>query len=192
MNKSFLRAEYLNKRKDLTQNEIAEKNKAIVRNLKKFLSEKAIETIHLFLPQHGKVEIDTWQIINLLQKEFPHLIITVPRIMPGTREMEHFLLNSETNLIENRWKIPEPDPVTSIKIEPEKIDAVLIPLLAFDKKGFRVGYGGGYYDRFLVQCRPDIIKIGLSFFESVNEISDLDGFDVAMDYCVTPLGIDRF
>ena len=192
MNKSFLRAEYLNKRKDLTQNEIAEKNTAIVRNLKKLLSEKAIATIHLFLPQHGKVEIDTWQIINLLQKEFPHLIITVPRIMPGTREMEHFLLNSETNLIENRWKIPEPDPVTSIKIEPEKIDAVLIPLLAFDKKGFRVGYGGGYYDRFLSQCRPDIMKIGLSFFESIKEISDLDEFDVAMDYCVNPLGIDRF
>jgi 5-formyltetrahydrofolate cyclo-ligase len=192
MNKSFLRAEYLKKRKDLTQDEIAEKNTAIVKNLKSFLSVKAIETIHLFLPQHGKVETDTWPIISLLQKDFPNIVIAVPRIIPGTREMEHFILTPHTNLIENRWKIPEPDPLNSIKIEPENIDAVLIPLLAFDKNGFRVGYGGGYYDRFLAQCRPNIVKIGLSFFEPVKEISDLDVYDVAMNCCVTPLGIDQF
>jgi 5-formyltetrahydrofolate cyclo-ligase len=192
MNKSFLRTEYLKKRKDLSQDEIAENNIAIVKNVKILLSEKSIETIHIFLPQHGKVEIDTWQIISFLQRDFPQIDITVPRVVPGTREMEHSLLTPQTNLIENRWKIPEPDPLNSIKIEPENIDAVLIPLLAFDKKGFRVGYGGGYYDRFLVQCRPDVVKIGLSFFEAIEEINDVDEFDVAMDYCVTPLGIVRF
>lgn len=192
MNKSFLRAEYLNKRKNLDQDEIHDKNSAIVKNLKLLLSEKIIGTVHLFLPQHGKVEIDTWQIISFFQKDLPQTAIAVPRIVPGTKEMEHFLLTPETNLIENRWKIPEPEPETSLKIEPVNLDAVLIPLLAFDKKGYRVGYGGGYYDRFLSQCKPDVIKIGLSFFEAIEKINDIDPYDVPMNYCVTPLRIVRF
>lgn len=192
MNKYLLRAEYLNKRMDLTQDEIVVKNNALLENLKLLLSETIFETIHIFLPQFSKVEIDTWQIITFLQKNYPQIRIAVPRIIPGTKEMEHFLLTTQTILIQNRWKIPEPDPATSLKIEPQKIESVLIPLLAFDKKGFRVGYGGGYYDRFLIQCKPDVIKIGLSFFEAAGDIDNVDLFDVAMDYCVTPLGIVRF
>lgn len=192
MNKSVLRAEYLKKRMDLTQDEIILKNNAILENLNLLLSGKEIETIHLFLPQHGKVEIDTWQIISFLQQYYPKIQIAVPRVIPGTKEMEHFLLTPKTKLIQNRWKIPEPDPETSLKIEPQTLDAVLIPLLAFDNKGFRVGYGGGYYDRFLVQCRPDVIKIGLSFFAVIGQIDDLGSFDVAMNYCVTPFGVIQF
>ncbi|MBE9465845.1 5-formyltetrahydrofolate cyclo-ligase [Dyadobacter subterraneus] len=192
MEKSILRAEYLKKRMDLTQDEIVAKNNAITENLKLLLAGQEIKTIHIFLPQHGKVEIDTWQIISLLQNSYPPIAIATPRIIPGTKEMEHFLLKPETNLIENRWKIPEADPETSVKIEPQIIDAVLIPLLAFDKKGFRAGYGGGYYDRFLVQCKPDVVKIGLSFFEAEDKIDGLDRFDVAMNYCVTPFGIVQF
>lgn len=192
MNKSLLRVEYQKKRMDLTQDEIVVKNNAILENLKSLLSEKTIETIHVFLSQFGKVEIDTWQIISLLQNSYPQILIAAPRVIPGTKEMEHFLLTPKTKLIENRWKIPEPDPSTSAKIEPGKIDAVLIPLLAFDKKGFRVGYGGGYYDRFLVQCRSDVIKIGLSFFEAEEEIYDINSLDVAMNYCITPFEIAQF
>ena len=192
MNKSVLRAEYLKKRMDLTQEEIVVKNNAILENLDLLLAGKEIETIHIFLPQHGKAEIDTWQIISLLQNSYPQILIAAPRIIPGTKEMEHFLLKPETKLIENRWKIPEPNPETSLKIQPQTIDVVLIPLLAFDKKGFRVGYGGGYYDRFLVQCRSDVFKIGLSFFEAEDKIDGLDSFDVAMNYCVTPFEIVQF
>ena len=75
---------------------------------------------------------------------------------------------------------------SELRIQNSKIDLVLIPLLCFDKKGYRVGYGKGYYDRFLAECRPDVMKIGLSIFEPVDEISDVDEFDVKMDYCITP------
>lgn len=192
MKKAFLRTEYLQKRKELTQDQVDEYNNAIVENIASFLAEQSIKTIHIFLPQHSKNEIDTWKIISFLNLHFPDIQIVAPRIISGTKELEHYLLTPETELINNRWKIPEPDPDNSTKIEPYKIDVVLIPLLAFDKKGFRVGYGGGYYDRFLAQCQPDILKIGLSFFEAINEINDIDPFDVAMDYCITPLGIVRF
>jgi 5-formyltetrahydrofolate cyclo-ligase len=63
---------------------------------------------------------------------------------------------------------------------------ILVPLLAFDLKGFRVGYGGGYYDRFLVQCRPDAVRIGLSYFDPVEKIVDIDRYDVTLHSCVTP------
>jgi len=72
------------------------------------------------------------------------------------------------------------------------IDAVLIPLLAFDNQGFRVGYGGGFYDRFLPACRPEALKVGLSFFDPVDVIEDKDQYDIPMDYCVTPTEIIRW
>ena len=63
---------------------------------------------------------------------------------------------------------------------------VLVPLLAFDSKGYRVGYGKGFYDRFLKQCRNDCVKIGLSYFEPIDAINDAGEFDVPLDFCITP------
>ncbi|GLU56333.1 5-formyltetrahydrofolate cyclo-ligase [Dyadobacter frigoris] len=191
MDKSSLRSEFLQRRKNLSEKELEEINEAILKNITLFFKINIIQTVHVFLPQLGKNEIDTWRIISLL-RNFPQIKIISPRIIPGTREMEHYLLTPETILINNRWQIPEPDPETSLSVSPNEIDAVLIPLLAFDKRGFRVGYGGGYYDRFLVECRSDVVKIGLSFFEAIDEIDDLDSFDVAMNYCITPFEIVQF
>jgi len=191
MIKSLLRSEFLQKRKELSEKEIEEKNGAILENSKRFFKTSEIKTIHIFLPQLGKTEIDTWRIISFLHN-FGQLKIISPRIIPGTREMEHYQLTPETILINNQWKIPEPDPETSLKVLPVDIDAVLIPLLAFDKRGFRVGYGGGYYDRFLAQCKPKILKLGLSFFEPVEEITDLNAYDIPMDFCITPTSIHKF
>ena len=69
---------------------------------------------------------------------------------------------------------------------------VFVPLLAFDKKGHRVGYGKGFYDKFLSECKPDAIKIGLSFFEPEELITDVFESDVKLDYCVTPNSIHAF
>ena len=69
---------------------------------------------------------------------------------------------------------------------------VLIALFAFDDKGNRIGYGKGMYDRFLSKCPGNTIKIGLSFFDSVDEISDVNEFDVPLDYAITPSKVYRF
>ncbi len=66
------------------------------------------------------------------------------------------------------------------------IDWVLVPLLAFDRRGHRVGYGKGFYDRFLAGCRSDARKIGLSLFAPVVAIDDIGSQDVALDAVVTP------
>ena len=74
---------------------------------------------------------------------------------------------------------------------PKKIDVVFVPLLAFDLEGNRVGYGKGYYDRFLKNCTSECIKIGVSFFPPEKKINN-DTLDVNLNYCVTPDKIYSF
>ncbi|GAL62151.1 5-formyltetrahydrofolate cyclo-ligase [Algibacter lectus] len=90
----------------------------------------------------------------------------------------------------NNYNIPEP--IDGIEILDDKVEVVFIPLLAFDTLGNRVGYGKGFYDRFLVKCKPETIKIGLSFFEASAEITDVFESDVRLDYCVTPERVYEF
>lgn len=125
-------------------------------------------------------------IIGEIWRSLPNIQIIAPRVIPGTHTMEHFVITPETILVENKWGIPEPEPTTSQISDIQEIDMILVPLLAFDTKGFRVGYGGGFYDRFFPQCKSSAIKTGLSFFDPVLEIENLDKFDVALDYCITP------
>lgn len=66
------------------------------------------------------------------------------------------------------------------------IDIVFIPLLIFDKEYNRVGYGYGFYDKFLINCRVDVIKIGLSLLEPISRIIDINMDDIPLDIVVTP------
>lgn len=136
---------------------------------------------HIFLHSPEKNELDTQPLISLLQGRDKEII--VPKIAPEN-QLEHYLLTDNTLLKPNSWSIPEP--VNGIRIPPSDIDVVFLPLLAFDRRGHRVGYGKGYYDRFLSQCRKECIKIGLSLFGPVDEISDAGDQDIPMDYCLTP------
>lgn len=104
--------------------------------------------------------------------------------------MEHFLMREGIVLEENAWGIVEP--VEGERIAESALDLVLIPLLVADGKGNRVGYGKGFYDRFLVQCRPDCVKIGISYFDPIEKIDDVDAFDIPLDMLVTPKKIYRF
>jgi 5-formyltetrahydrofolate cyclo-ligase len=94
------------------------------------------------------------------------------------------VVNDDTEFEVNKYGIAEP--INGLDMFPEEIDLILIPLLAFDKHGFRVGYGKGYYDKFLKECRDDVVKIGFSYFEPVEAIDDVHAFDVKLDYCITP------
>lgn len=186
MDKASLRRDFLQKRMNLTIDEVSARNNLLTRNLVESLAINGSETIHIFLPQVNKKEIDTWNIIRQLQTFFPEIRIVAPYVIPKTKEMEHYVLDTQTRLVDNQWGIPEPDPSTSQSVHVEEIDIIYIPLLAFDERGYRVGYGGGYYDRFLAKCRPNAVKTGLSFFEPVTSINDINEYDIRMDACITP------
>lgn len=146
--------------------------------------------LHCFLPIEKFNEIDTHILLQKVRLNFPHVQTLVPRVNFETNEIENLLFTHQTELAPNRWQISEP--IDDELVETAKIDAVLVPLLCFDKRGFRVGYGKGFYDKFLKSCRADCVKIGLSFFPPVEKIEDARDFDVSLDYCITPDEIFNF
>ncbi|HVZ97178.1 MAG TPA: 5-formyltetrahydrofolate cyclo-ligase, partial [Chitinophagaceae bacterium] len=97
----------------------------------------------------------------------------------------------ETELILNSFGIAEP--TGGKMIGANEIDLVLVPLLAFNHKGFRVGYGKGHYDKFLAECNNEAITVGISFFDAVDDsIDDINQFDIPLKYCVTPYRVYEF
>jgi 5-formyltetrahydrofolate cyclo-ligase len=189
--KQFLRKNYLEKRKSLTNNALASMSEQICDSFFENFSISNYKNIHIFLPIQKQNEIDTWLIINKLQKDFPTINIIIPKANEDG-SMENYLLNEKTILAENKWGIDEPLRNPKSQIRNQAIDLVLIPLIIFDKKGNRVGYGKGFYDRFLANCRVDVLKIGLSMFEPVDEIEDVNEFDIKLDFCITPNQIWTF
>ncbi len=191
MLKKDLRKEFLQKRKAFSEEEIGRFSKKIHDWFFMSIPVHAYSTIHTFLPIKRNNEIDTWLIINTLQKDFSTNIVIPKSHDDGT--MTNYLLTKETVFEENSLKIQEPITTNSSLItHNSSLDLVLIPLLCFDKKGYRVGYGKGYYDRFLADCRPDVLKIGLSIFEPIDKIEDINEFDIRLDHCITPNRIWSF
>ena len=136
---------------------------------------------HLFLPIEEQKEVNSEYILNILQAKDKEIVVSKSDF--ATTSMTHFLLTDNTKIKKNEYNIPEP--INGLNVPPEMIDVVFVPLLAYDKQGNRVGYGKGFYDKFLSECRPDVIKIGLSFFEPEEIIDDVFENDVKLDFCVT-------
>ena len=191
MKKSELRKHYLSKRKAISVEEIAIKSQRITNLFFKNFDLSEVKYLHIFLPIIKHNEINTWLIIKYLQQNFPEINIIIPKIIPENSELENYLFDEKT-LIENAWGILEPSGENQEKILPEYIDLVIIPLLIFDKNGNRVGYGKGFYDRFLQQCKPETLKIGLCLEEAIEEIEDINEFDAKMEFCITPTKIYKF
>jgi 5-formyltetrahydrofolate cyclo-ligase len=137
-----------------------------------------------FKASTAKFEVPVHFFETFFIDEFPHVSICFPKADFITRAMEIYEDNGNLAWEETKYGIEQPR--SGDKVSPLQIDCVLVPLLAFDERGYRVGYGKGFYDRFLPNCRPNIITIGISFFEAVPLISDTNEYDVPLTYCVTP------
>jgi 5-formyltetrahydrofolate cyclo-ligase len=141
--------------------------------------------MYIFLPIQERNEVDTFDIISFFKTEYQQLKIVVPRAHFADSSMSHVLFDHEhTILKKNHHQIPEP--LYGQIVPVNLIDAVIVPLLSYDTEGNRIGYGAGFYDRFLRNCRYDILKIGLSFFPPENEIIEANEFDVKLTHCLTP------
>lgn len=185
MLKKELRQKYKTLRKEISENELEEMSLAIANKLLKLpIWEKNF--FHIFLPITEHKEVNTEFILHLLSGKDKEIIISKSDF--ESKKMTHFLLTDNTKIKKNQYNIPEPvdGPEASGEVPSNKIEVVFVPLLAFDKKGHRVGYGKGFYDNFLYECKPETIKIGLSLFEAEEIIEDVFENDVKLDYCVTP------
>lgn len=187
MNKEALRDKYKSLRDDLSNDEIEDLSLDIANQaLQLPIWNKS--NYHLFLSITNKKEINTEYLLQILAGKDKNVILSKSNFKDGT--LTNFLLTDNTTIKVNSYGIPEP--VDGIQVPEQQIDVVFIPLLAFDKQGNRIGYGKGFYDRFLEKCRPDILKIGVSFFEPEDYINDIHPNDVPLNFCITPKEIYTF
>lgn len=187
MKKNQLRIKYKKLREELSPEEIEDKSLQIANNLLE-LPIWNYSFYHLFLSITEKREINTEAVLHILQGKDKNVVISKSDLK--TYRMTNYLLTDSTVLRTNEWGIPEP--VDGIEVQPQQIEVVFMPLLAFDERGNRIGYGKGFYDRFLSSCSVHTIKIGLSFFQAEHRISEVSEDDIPLDYCVTPNKIYRF
>lgn len=190
MNKKELRRLFLEKRKSLSDNEARAVSRQLAGRFVHTFNPRPGGCLHVYLPLLRQREIDTFLLVEQVRLFYPQVRIAVPKADMVTRTMESYLLDETTELVASPWGIPEP--AGGELVPPEAIDWVVVPLLAFDGRGYRVGYGKGFYDRYLARCRPGVHKVGLSYFDPVPEITDAGPFDVRLDACVTPGGVWEF
>jgi 5-formyltetrahydrofolate cyclo-ligase len=187
MNKKELRTKYKDLRKSLSFDEIMNDSLAIAN----FCIDLPIwdkTYFHLFLPIEKQKEINTEFILQILAGRDKEVVISKSNF--GDASMKHYLLTDNTKIKVNDYGIPEP--VDGIEVPTSKIEVVFVPLLAYDKKGNRVGYGKGFYDNFLSECNSETIKIGLSYFDPEDIITDVFENDIKLNFCITPYAIYKF
>ncbi len=140
--------------------------------------------IMTYAPFEKYNEFDPQLITDYCYFKNPSQALFYPIINEIDDTMSCDIVNDETTFKLNKYGIAEP--VDGLPLFPEEIDLILVPLLAFDTYGYRVGYGKGYYDKFLKECREDVVKIGFSYFDPVDVIDDINATDVKLTYCITP------
>lgn len=190
MTKAELRKFYLHERLSLGEHDLAQFNRDICDNFFDHISLAQVKVVHSFITMANTKEPDTWMIINKIQRDFSDIRISVPRINVETRSIENFYFENPGQLKSNPWGIREPEygePTATADI-----DLVLVPMLIADQYGHRVGYGKGFYDKFLVTCKASCVPVGLCFYEPVLRISDVNERDIPLKYCITPLRAHRF
>lgn len=189
MRKEELRSLYKRKREKLTTDQIDQYSIDIANQILKLNEIWDYNYYHIFLSIERQKEVKTEFILSILQGKDKNILLSKSNFKSAT--LTHYLLTDNTVIKTNSYGIPEPQ--GGIEVQLNQIEVVFIPLLVYDYKGNRIGYGKGFYDRFLAQCNPSTIKIGLSFYLPEDEvISDLNPSDIPLDYCVTPGSVLKF
>jgi 5-formyltetrahydrofolate cyclo-ligase len=190
MNKSRLRLLALARRKNVSGRIFDLLNESAQQEFMDFITSiQEPRVIMSFQPivERREVQMET---IHETLKNLGHQLC-FPRV-EDQNTMAAYHIHEGDNFVTSEWGIQEPNPLTSKYVQTNDIDLIIIPLLAFDALGNRVGYGKGFYDRFLIDCRPDALKIGICLDEPVQRIDDVETHDIPLDLCITPTGIHLF
>ena len=194
LSKAALRRAALARRQALPPAEVAERSQRLAELLFENFAVAQWRWLHAFLPLARKNEPDTWSLIHRIWSEKLPVRLAAPVVQPDGISLRHYEFTPATPLLASRWGIPEPLADPAAEVAPAQLDAVLVPLLACDQQGQRVGYGGGFYDRFLAECRPGTLFIGLTILddEPMAALADVLPTDVPLHACLTPGGVWNF
>lgn len=189
MNKQILRQLYKSQRMNLPEHERTRLDDLMLIGFQQF-NYSSVKTVLSYWPINSYSEPNTHLFSGYLKQMIPKLIVGYPFAETQTSGITALATNEHSVYHTNQWGITEPKEGSIL--EPLTIDLVFVPLLVCDKAGYRVGYGKGYYDRFLAKCRKNVVKIGFSYFDPVEKITDTNQFDVPLTHCITPQHIYEF
>lgn len=187
MSKADLRAIMKTKRNNLDENEKQMKDSKILEILICDISFALSRVIFAYV-SFGN-EAGTHSIINYALSQGK--TVCVPKVINNTGVMCALKIDSLKSMCESNYGILEPQD-DAVEIPKDEIDLVLVPGLAFDLEGGRIGYGGGYYDRFLNGMRKDALKLGLAYDFQITDKIKTEQFDISIDGVITESGFKKW
>lgn len=187
MLKSDIRKKFKNKRGALSYEERKNQSKQIAELVATNFNIKD-KVVSIFLPIERLNEVNTTYLIGYLDQA--NSTVCTPVSDFNSLELRHVIHNEQTVLRNNDWGIPEP--TNGEEIQSELLNIVFVPLLITNREGYRVGYGKGFYDRFLSECEENTIFVGLNYFEDLVKIDDVNKDDVPIHFLVTPNKVIEF
>jgi 5,10-methenyltetrahydrofolate synthetase len=187
--KSALRTRTLSARASLGSEARAEASLAIAGHLLRLPALFTSGTVSAYVG--FDTEIDTAPFLAAILAQGKRLVL--PRVVDvESRERRHLVLHQVGDVARDtrpgRWGIREPDPDLCPVVDPLDIDLVLLPGVAFDRSGGRLGYGAGFYDRLLGSMRPDCIRVAAAFSIQVVPAVPLEPHDQRVQRLVTEHG----
>ena len=186
--KNELRQDYRQLRKQLSGDEVNDLSRKITTQLGTWLEgQEGLTHFHLFFPISKFKEVNTFYIQQLLEQQDKTLFTS--QVNREENRLDTLQLPPEASFFLDEWGIPVPQ--ESVRVTATKIQVVFVPLLAYDKSGHRLGFGKGFYDRFLASLEQPVLKVGLSFF-TPEEAIPVEPHDIPLDYCITPEQILKF
>ncbi len=189
MTKQALRKKFLHERKSMAGSQQLKWDELLLIQMQQ-MDISFVSTLFTYFPMSASREPNTIACTSYMRWMLPELTIAYPVCHFKDSRMEAVIINEETNYKAVQYGIMQPE--KGEVLDPLAIDLVLVPLIVCDKKGYRVGYGKGFYDRYLSQCRNNVQMWGLSYFEPVENIDDTHQYDIPLTHCITPYNIYEF
>jgi len=182
-NKEILRKKWMKKRKKVAKKEGDIKSKIISKKILSLKEIKESKNIMIYVSYRSEVSTNKL-IISLLNN---NKRIFAPYCIKDEKRMEVVEIeNPDQDLEKGAYGIKEPAKrIRNNKVDPKNLDIVVVPAVAFSKSGYRVGYGGGYYDRFLERLANKTISIGINYEEMLFDKVPKEDHDLAVDMVVT-------
>ena len=185
--KEQLRKRVLAVRMGLDRGQVEVSGQAILKRVLGLEAYHRAKLVHTYISSKEN-EVDTRALIGTCLAHGKR--VAVPVVMPGTKTLAHALIDSLDQLVVGPYGLVQPDPAAAAWLPAEaQIDLVVVPGLAFDRRGQRLGWGGGYYDRFLAQVQA--IKIGLCYDALVLDCIPGEPHDVPVDMVVAETAIHQ-
>ena len=181
--KNELRKIYKLKRREMTVEEVEVKSKKACKHFLESDLYKNADTLMLYMPL-GK-ETDTTDIINCAFSDGKK--VAFPVTDEASAQITPCYATVDTEFSKGGFSVKEPD--VKVVANAKDFDVIIVPGIAFDKKGCRIGFGKGCYDKLLVGT--DAVKIGFCYDLQIFDNIPTEEFDIKMDYIITEKGINK-